>query len=284
MADLFNPKTYRRALEAAVAALRKHFGPAPDFAVVFGSGLGRSFREAFPRVQARPFSDIPHLLPPHVAGHSGQIYRVSGKGKGAASALILHGRIHYYEGFGPEQVVFSVRALALWGLKRLVLTNAAGSIREGLRVGQLARIRDHLNFTGGNPLRGPNLDFLGTRFPAMDGTYENPFSARVDRLAGGLKITLPKAVYVGIAGPSYETDAEIRAFRILGGDLIGMSTVYEAIAAAHAGVQVAALSAVTNSCLKRKQALNHEEVLRNARRVDRQLTSLLRRLLEKGVA
>lgn len=280
----FNPKTYRRSLDEAAAALRRHFGPAPDFAVIFGSGLGRSFREAFARVQARPFSDIPHLLPPHVAGHSGQIYRVSGKAKGAASALILHGRIHYYEGFAPEQVVFPVRALARWGLKRLVLTNAAGSIRERLRVGRLARIRDHLNFTGGNPLRGPNLDFLGTRFPAMDAAYENAFSARVDRLAREQKIPLSKAVYVGISGPSYETDAEIRAFRILGGDLIGMSTVYEVIAAAHAGLQVAALSAVTNSCLRRKQALNHEEVLHNAQRVDGQFSALLRGLLEKGVA
>lgn len=278
----FNPKTYRRALEASAAAFRKHFGPPPDFAVIFGSGLGKSFRETFPKAKARFFSDIPHLLPPHVAGHSGQIYRVAGKAK--TSALVLHGRIHFYEGFSPEQVVFPVRALALWGLRRLVLTNAAGSIRERLRVGQLVRIRDHLNLTGGNPLRGPNLDFLGTRFPALDAAYENPFSARLDRLARRLKTPLPKAVYVGIAGPSYETDAEIRAFRILGGDLIGMSTVYEAIAAAHAGVQVSALSAVTNTCLKQGQSLNHEEVLRNAQQVDLRLSRLLRSLLDEGVS
>lgn len=284
MESCFDLQSYRRSLKECSVALRKLFGPAPDIAVVFGSGLGASFREAFSQNKACSFSDIPHLLPPNVAGHAGEVYRVAGKGKRAANAVILHGRVHYYEGFGPEQVVFPVRALALWGVRRLVLTNAAGSIRERLKVGHLVRIRDHLNWTGGNPLRGPNLDFLGTRFPALDRTYQNPFSARLDQLAKSNKIQLPKAVYVGIAGPSYETDAEIRAFRILGGDLIGMSTVYEAIAASHAGVQVAAFSAVTNSCLKRKAALNHEEVLRNAKQVDLRLSKLLQAMLAQGVS
>jgi purine-nucleoside phosphorylase len=284
MNHTFDPQAYRRDLEESVAALKNEFGGPPDLAIVFGSGLGHAFREAFPGTKSRLFSAIPHLLPPHVEGHAGEAYRVYGSKKGSASAMILQGRIHYYEGLAPERIVLPVRALALWGVKRLVLTNAAGSLRERLRAGRLVRISDHLNLTGGNPLCGPNLDFLGTRFPSLEGAYENDFSKGIDKIARGLKMTLAKGVYVGIAGPSYETEAEIRAYRILGGDLIGMSTVYETIAATHAGMQVAALSAVTNSCLKRKHALNHEEVLANAKQVDGLLAKLLRALLEKGVA
>ena len=171
----------------------------------------------------------------------------------------------------------------MWGVKRLVLTNAAGSLRPRLKTGRLARISDHINLVGGNPLRGPNLDFLGPRFPSLDAAYENPFSQSLAKVARGLKMELPKGVYVGIAGPSYETQAEIRAYRVLGGDLVGMSTVYEAIAATHAGMQVAALSAVTNSCSK-KGPLDHKEVLKNARQMDGMLAKLLRTLLDKGLA
>jgi len=282
MTSSFDPKTYRRDLEATAKALQKHFGEAPDFAVVFGSGLGKTLCDGFPKAARREFSEIPHLLPPQVDGHEGHVLKVQGKRPGSPAAVIFRGRIHYYEGFPPERVVLPVRALALWGVKRLVLTNAAGSIRKRLQAGSLARIHDHLNLTGVNPLRGPNLDFLGTRFPSLENAYENDFSRRVAKLARRLKIDLPPAIYVGIAGPSYETDAEIRAYRTLGGDLIGMSTVLEAIAAAHAGMQVAALSAVTNSCLKRTQALNHDEVLENALAVDLQLAKLLSALLEAG--
>lgn len=278
----FDAKAYRRDLEETAAALQKHFGAAPDFGVVFGSGLGRSWSESFSKAPRRGFSEIPNLLPPHVAGHEGSVFKIAGKKRGAGSAIVFQGRIHFYEGFAPERVVLPVRAMALWGVKRLVLTNAAGSIRQRLRAGSLARIHDHLNLTGVNPLSGPNLDFLGTRFPSLENAYENDFSRQIEKLARRLKIKLPTGVYVGIAGPSYETDAEIRAFRTLGGDLIGMSTVLEAIAATHAGMQVAGLSAVTNSCLKRKQALNHQEVLENAKTVDRQLAKLLSALLEEG--
>lgn len=278
----FDSKAYRKDLEETAAALQRHFGAAPDFAVVFGSGLGRTLGEAFPQASRRQFSEIPHLMSPLVEGHQGCVWKAQGKKVGSSSAVIFQGRIHYYEGFPVERVVLPVRAMALWGVKRLFLTNAAGSIREAIRPGRLARIGDHLNLTGVNPLRGPNLDFLGTRFPSLENAYQNDFSRSVDKVARRLKIHLPRAVYVGIAGPSYETDAEIRAFRILGGDLVGMSTVLETIAATHAGLQVTALSAVTNSCLKRKQPLNHEEVLENAKAVDQLLAKLLLAMLEVG--
>jgi len=276
-----DPDQYRSYLEGTAEALRKTFGPAPDFAVVFGSGLGTAFLERFPHAEAVPFRQIPHWMDPRVEGHSGEILQIQSGGHESPRTLVLRGRIHYYEGYPPEQVVFPVRAMALWGIKRLVLTNSSGSIRDSLRPGRLAWIRDHLNFTGVNPLRGPNLDFLGVRFPSLRSAYDNSFSRRFRETAKRLRMSLPSAVYVGIAGPSYETEAEIRAFRKLGGELIGMSTVLEAIAAAHAGVEVTALSAVTNSCLHRKRPLNHAEVLANARRVDLQLAKLLWKVLSK---
>ncbi len=276
----FDPQAYRQDLETSAQALHDAFGEAPDFAVVFGSGLGNDFLAS--RAEARPvdFSRIPHFLAPHVDGHRGRVACVGGNRGASRRALVMVGRVHYYEGYAPERVVLPVRALALWGVKRLLLTNAAGTIRERLKVGRLARIRDHLNLTGVNPLRGPNLDFLGTRFPSLEKAYRNEFSEEVVRAARRCKIALPGAVYVGISGPSYETPAEIQAFRKLGGDLVGMSTVFEAIAATHAGMKVAALSAVTNSCLKKKAEPNHREVLDNAQKVDRQLTRILSTLLD----
>lgn len=275
-----DPRAYRRELETTCRALRAAFGEPPDFAVVFGSGLGAGFLQKFSRAPRRDFSEFPNLIPPHIEGHRGQLLCVGGGP--LRRALVMAGRIHYYEGLAPERIVFPVRALALWGVRRLLLTNAAGSIRQSLKVGRLARIRDHINMTGVDPLRGPNLDFLGTRFPSLQGAYQNDFSQELARAARASRVSLAPAVYVGISGPSYETDAEVQAFRRLGGDLVGMSTVFEAIAATHAGMQVAALSAVTNSCLNRKRPLNHEEVLASAQGVDRSLSRLLEALLRKG--
>ncbi|HKX13441.1 MAG TPA: purine-nucleoside phosphorylase, partial [bacterium] len=211
----------------------------------------------------------------------GEALRIEGK---FSSALALRGRVHYYEGFGAEEVVFPVRSMAVWGVKRLLLTNASGSIRKSLKTGELVLIQDHLNLTGANPLRGPNLDSLGPRFPSLESTYKNSFAKKLEKTARGLKMKLARGVYVGIAGPSYETAAEIEAFRRLGGDLIGMSTVFEAIAATHAGMEVAALAAVTNSCLKLGEPPSHEEVLSQARQVDKRLTILLQALLNERIA
>lgn len=265
-------------LERSAEFLKRRFGAAPDFAIVFGSGLGADFLKLHRKAQRIPYGEIPGWPRPKVDGHRGEALRIEGK---FSSALALRGRVHYYEGFSPEEVVFPVRSLALWGVKRLLLTNASGSIRKSLKPGALALIEDHINLTGANPLRGPNLDFLGTRFPSLDRTYKNSFAKKLEKVARGLKWKLPAGVYVGIAGPSYETAAEIEAFRRLGGDLVGMSTVFEAIAATHAGMEVAALAAVTNSCLKLGEPPNHEEVLSQAREVDKRLAVLLQRLLDE---
>jgi|GEM_PF-219479 len=277
---MLNPQEYRQQLEETVRRFREAFGPAPDLAVVFGSGLGKNFMAAHPEALSMPFNAFPHLPSPQIAGHQARISRVQGSGKSPLSMLLFQGRVHYYEGYAPHEVVYFVRALALWGVKRLLLTNASGSIRENLKPGQIALIEDHLNCMGVNPLIGANLDFLGTRFPSLQSAYRNSLAKEIQRHALKAKVSLKRGVYVGISGPSYETDAEVQAYRRMGGDLIGMSTVLEAIAAAHAGMEVAALAAVSNFSIKRKLALNHAEVLHNAEIVDRALAKILQGLLQ----
>ncbi|HCU24056.1 MAG TPA: purine-nucleoside phosphorylase [Deltaproteobacteria bacterium] len=272
MNTLSQARLYQKKLEASAAALRA-LGPPPDFAVIFGSGLGEAFVEKLTDARALAFSAIPHFPLPQVHGHKGELLYLKSL-RGASSVMVLRGRVHCYEGYSAQEVVFPLRALARWGVKRLILTNASGSMRKRLKPGSLVMIRDHLNFTGLNPLSGPNLEALGIRFPQLRNLYRNPFSRQVAATARRLGLRLEKGVYVGISGPSYETDAEIQAYRKLGGDLIGMSTVHEAIAAAHAGMEVAALAAVTNSCLAR-QAPSHEAVLATAAQVDRILAKLL---------
>ncbi len=268
-------------LERSAQFLRRSFGAAPDFAIVFGSGLGSDFLKLHRKGPRLSYEKIPGWPRPKVDGHQGEALRIEGK---FSSALALRGRVHYYEGFSPEEVVFPVRSLAVWGVKRLLLTNASGSIRKSLKTGDLVLIQDHLNLTGANPLRGTNLEALGPRFPSLESTYRNSFAKKLEKAARSLKLKLPGGVYVGIAGPSYETSAEIEAFRRLGGDLVGMSTVFEAIAATHAGMEVAALAAVTNSCLKLGEPPSHEEVLSQARQVDKRLTLLLQALLNERIA
>jgi purine-nucleoside phosphorylase len=268
-------------LDRSAKFLRRKFGSPPDFAVVFGSGLGSDFLKLHRKATRVPYGEIPAWPCPKVDGHQGEALRIEGK---FSSALALRGRVHYYEGYSPDEVVIPVRSLALWGVKRLLLTNASGSIRKSLKTGSLVLLKDHLNLTGANPLRGPNLDFLGPRFPSLDKTYLNSFSKKVEKAARSLSLKLLKGVYVGIAGPSYETAAEIEAFRRLGGDLVGMSTVFEAIAATHAKMEVAALAAVTNSCLQQDEPPSHEEVLSQARQVDKALTGLLQAMLGERIS
>ncbi len=271
---------YRRRLEQTVAVLKKKFGPAPDVAVVFGSGLGIKFLKNLPPKKSVEFFKIPHFGRANVAGHQGTLHFIAKDKKTIHSAIIFQGRRHFYEGISLEELVFPYRALAWWGVSRLILTNASGGLRENLQSGDLVRITDHLNFMGVNPLRGPNLDFLGPRFPSLANLYRNPLSDQIKKIAKALKISLYDGVYVGIVGPSYETRAEIQAYRRLGGDLIGMSTVPEAIAAAHAGVEVAGLSVVGNSCLHSHGPLGHEQVLRGAEQGDQKLGLLLLKLLQ----
>ncbi|MGH7831147.1 MAG: purine-nucleoside phosphorylase [Candidatus Binatia bacterium] len=270
----WNLPEYRKRLEESVAYLREQWGEAPGWAVVFGSGLGRAFADKNPPDQKVSYEAVPHFHQPEVEGHPGIFSLWEAKKTFPAKGVALQGRLHYYQGLSAAEVVFPVRALARWGIRRFILTNASGSIHPRFKPGSLALIADHLNLTGHNPLRGPNSDFLGPRFPSLNGLYLNPFSKGCIKQAQRLKLGLLKAVYVGISGPSYETPAEVAAFRKLGGHLVGMSTVDEAIALAQAGAELLALSAVTNRAGSGEDP-DHRQVLRTAAKLDTRLGRLL---------
>jgi purine-nucleoside phosphorylase len=263
------------SLRAAADFLRK-LGE-PEVAVVLGSGLGDVLPIEDERVVR--FTEVPGFPAPTAPGHKGEIaIGVLGE----KEVLVQRGRLHYYEGYSPEEVVFPVRTYALLGVKVLVLTNAAGGIAEGLAPGDLVLIRDHINMLGFNPLRGPNPEELGPRFPDMTHAYDPELRRIAHEVALELGIELREGVYLATMGPSYETPAEIRAFRALGADLVGMSTVPEVIAARHAGMRVLAVSCVTNLAAGiAKHPLSHEEVLEIGRRKAAELGRLLAKLIPR---
>lgn len=247
----------------------------PDVAVVLGSGLaGFEDRLAMPR--RFPFREL-GLPEPTVAGHQGVL--VIGRLEHRQVA-VLSGRIHLYEGHDPDTACAAVRAMALIGTPWLLLSNAAGGLNPAFQVGDLMVIRDHVNLMGQNPLRGPHIEALGPRFPDMTRAYDPAGRQAFRQAAEALGIALQEGVYLGVLGPSYETPAEIRAFRALGSDAVGMSTVPEVIAAHHAGMRVAGVSVITNLAAGISTAiLSHEEVKAVGLEAGRRLGDLFQRTL-----
>ncbi|MCX7750707.1 MAG: purine-nucleoside phosphorylase [Candidatus Bipolaricaulota bacterium] len=249
----------------------------PEVAVVLGSGLSGVF--PLTRERALPFAAIPGFPTPTVPGHSGEV--AVGE-VGGREVLVQRGRIHLYEGHSLADVVLPVRAYARLGVRVLVLTNASGGIAHGLEAGDLVLLSDHINLLGDNPLRGPNLDPLGPRFPDMTEVYDRGLRRIAHQVAEELGLRLKEGVYLATLGPSYETPAEIRAFRALGADLVGMSTVPEAIAARHAGMRVLGISCVTNLAAGVSPApLSHDEVIETSRRRAGDLGRLLSALVPR---
>jgi purine-nucleoside phosphorylase len=245
-------------LEYARAWVRGRTEHRPVVGVVLGSGLGALADRVESRVVI-PYEEIPEFPATSVPGHAGRL--VVGLLSGVPVAM-LQGRVHLYEGASAEDVTFGVRLLGRFGARSLLLTCAAGAVNPAFAPGQLVRIVDQLNLTGANPLTGPNDDRLGTRFPDMGAPYDARLGELLDACAARVGPALPSGVYAGLAGPSYETPAEIRMLRTLGADLVGMSTVLEVIAARHAGLRVAALALVTNLAAGLATApIDHEEVL-----------------------
>jgi len=252
-------------LAYAVAWIHGRTDLRPRAAVILGSGLGR-FAEGLENAAAIPYSEIPEFPVSAVAGHTGRLVvgeLVSPSGRVPVAAM--QGRVHAYEGWSADEVAFGVRVLARAGAESLWITNAAGGVNPDLEAGDLVRITDHLNLTGLNPLTGPDDESLGPRFPDMTGAYDQGLGALLDEEAARLGIDLGRGVYAGVAGPSYETPAEVRMLRTLGADLVGMSTVHEVIVARHMGLKVAALSLVANRAAGLSGApLSHDEVMRIA--------------------
>lgn len=258
--------------EAAAHAIRREVADLPGIAVVLGSGLG-PMADALGEPTIVPYADIPHFPRPTVPGHSGNLVVGS---LGPTRVIALQGRLHYYEGHDLEAVTFPVRVLRSLGVRTLILTAAAGGIHPDLRPGDLVAVSDHLNLIGSNPLRGSNDDRLGTRFPDLTAAYSPGLRESARAEADRLGLRLGEGVYACLSGPSYETPAEIRMLRTLGADVVGMSTVPEAIVARHAGMEILAFAVVTNAAAGITGApITHEEVIEAGREAAVKLGSLI---------
>jgi purine-nucleoside phosphorylase len=252
-------------------------GFAPKLGVILGSGLG-AFADSLERSVSIDYRELPDFPTSSVHGHAGRL--VLGY-RGALPVVAMQGRVHFYEGYSPQQVAFPARVLCRLGISHLTVTNAAGGINLGFKVGDLMAITDHLNLSGYNPLIGPNLEALGPRFPDMSHAYEPKALETLRAVARAEGVELREGVYVSLSGPTYETPGEIRMLRTLGADAVGMSTVPEVIVAAHMGVKVTGISCITNLAAGiGKQKLSHEEVSQTANLVKGTFTRLLGRFLD----
>jgi len=263
-------------LRAKLGRLRSHIG------IVLGSGLGAA-ADAVSNAVIVPYESIPHFPKSTVEGHSGRL--VAGI-LGGAPVVVMQGRVHFYEGYSAQEVTFPMRVMGALGVRAVILTNAAGGIAEGYRIGQLVVIADHINMMGWNPLAGPNEPRFafdrpncGLRFCDMSEAYSKRLRQVAIQAAELEGEKLEEGVYVGVSGPSFETPAEIRAFRTLGATLVGMSTVPETIVARHMGIEVLGLSCVTNLAAGLSPTpLSHSEVFEAGKLVERKLAELLERL------
>lgn len=267
----------QRVREAA-AYIANKTALRPQVGLILGSGLG-GLAEEIEDATILPYGDIPHFPQSTVPGHKGRL--VIGRLVGAP-VVAMQGRFHYYEGYSMEQVVRPVRVMAQLGVKTLIVTNAAGGVNESFSPGDLMLIVDHINLFGTNPLIGPNEEAFGPRFPDMTEAYDKRLRALALQAAEELGIRLQQGVYMGLSGPTYETPAEIRAFRVLGADAVGMSTVPEVIAARHLGLRVLGISCVTNMAAGiLPEPLSHEDVVRVSAEVGPKFSALIKAILAK---
>ncbi|MBI3273199.1 MAG: purine-nucleoside phosphorylase [Planctomycetes bacterium] len=263
-------------IEQAVAAIRARTDFVPELGIVLGSGLG-GLVDRLEGALAIPYAEIPNWPVPTVKGHAGALVLGRLGGKHVAA---LAGRSHLYEGCDISETAFPVRVLGRLGIRTLLVTNSAGSATKELNPGDLMLIVDHINLLGMNPLRGPNVDELGTRFPDMSAAYDRDLAKLAERVAGEEGIPLKPGVYLATPGPSYETPAEVRMMRLLGADAVGMSSVPEVIAARHMGLRVLGVSCITNLAAGiSDQALSHEEVIETGRRTAEKFQRLIERIV-----
>jgi purine-nucleoside phosphorylase len=264
-------------VEEAGRSLLDSIPGAPTTALVLGSGLA-GLRRLLPSSEVVEYGDIPYFPRTTVGGHEGRIHAGV---VGGTNVLILSGRVHYYEGHDMDRVTFPIRLLGQIGTKEVLLTNAAGSINPAYKPGELMLIRDHINLTGANPLRGANEERWGPRFVDQTEVYDSALRGRLREAAQAESVELKEGVYLAVAGPTYETPAEISAFRNFGADAVGMSTVPEAIVARHMGMRVAGISVLSNSAAQQHgDPITHQEVLDAGQHVQETLGRMLRRFLE----
>jgi purine-nucleoside phosphorylase len=260
-------------IEEATAAIRRQAPAAPRIAVILGSGLG-ALADNVAQDAAVPYAQIPHFPVSTASGHRGRL--VIGRLEGTLVAL-MQGRVHLYEGYSAAEVSFPVRVLAGLGVRTLLVTNAAGGINRAFRRGDLMVITDHINFSGTNPLAGPNEEVLGPRFADMWRAYDPALIALAGKAARREKIAIRRGVYLAVAGPSYETPAELEMMRRWGADAVGMSTVPEVIVARHAGVRVLGIAAIAN--VAGKEPTSHAAVLEAVEALGPRFQRLIRRII-----
>ncbi|EPH99922.1 purine nucleoside phosphorylase I, inosine and guanosine-specific [Enterococcus faecalis 13-SD-W-01] len=246
-----------------------------EFGLILGSGLGELAEEIENAVTIH-YNDIPHFPVSTVVGHAGQLVYGTLSGK---KVLAMQGRFHYYEGHSMQTVTYPVRVMAALEAHSLIVTNACGGVNESFVPGDLMLITDHINFTGDNPLIGPNFDEMGPRFPDMSNAYTPEYREKAAAAAEKQGLAIKEGVYMGFSGPTYETPAEIRMSRTMGADAIGMSTVPEVIVAAHSGLKVLGISCITNLAAGMQSSLNHEEVVETTERVKASFKTLVKETL-----
>lgn len=272
-------ETYRKQVQETALALQSRLGGfKPQVALILGSGLG-AFAEEIEQVAEIPYDALPHFPVSTVPGHAGKW--VAGTVEGCL-VLCMQGRFHYYEGYSMAEVTFPIRVMHQLGIRNLILTNASGGIHPSFQPGDLMLIEDHINWMFANPLRGPNVDDWGPRFPDMSQAYDRELLSLAEQVAARCGLSVQRGVYLAVSGPSYETPAEIRAFRKLGADAVGMSTVPEVIVARHQGMRVLGISCISNLASGMlDQPLSHEEVIHTSNQAKDRLTTLIKGVLKE---
>lgn len=265
------------AIWAAKAAIEEKMSVSPELGLVLGSGLG-VMADSIENPQYIAYSDIPHFPQSTVEGHEGRFVVGTLGGK---AVIAMQGRFHYYEGYTMQEITFPIRVMKALGVSHVILTNAAGGVNASFSGGTLMLITDQINIMGVSPLIGPNLSELGPRFPDVSNIYSSAFNEKVLAVAGKMGIPLAQGVYFYFTGPAYETPAEVRLARTLGGDAVGMSTAPEALVAAHMGMKVTGISCITNMAAGiQKEPLNHKEVVEVAGRVQKTFIELVNAIIE----
>ena len=265
-------------LEATAGFIQSKITTKANTAIILGSGLG-NLSSVIEADFSIPYSEIPNFPVSTVEGHKGRLILGTLNGK---KVWVMEGRFHFYEGYTAEQVVFPIRVLKLLGVENLLLSNAAGGVNKDYEVGDLMIIKDHISFFTPNPLLGKNESALGTRFPDMSEPYANAFIEKAKQIASVNKIKVHEGVYVGVTGPTFETRAEYQLIKIAGGDVVGMSTVQENIAAVHCGMKVFAMSVVTDLGIREdNNVITHEEVLAAANAAEPLLTVIFSALVKE---
>ena len=269
----------KEQIEAAAGYVRGKTRVTPKIGLILGSGLG-ALADQIDADATIPYAEIPEFPRSTIEGHAGRLVLGHLEEK---PVVAMQGRVHYYEGYTLQQVVFPVRVMHALGVDALIVSNAAGGINRQWHAGDLMIIADHINFTGSNPLMGPNDPELGPRFPDMSQPYDREFISLAERAALAEGIAIRKGVYVGVPGPSYETAAELRMLGRWGADVVGMSTVPEVIAARHMGMRVLGITAITDMATgEQVQKVTHEEVITVAKEIEPKFIRLVGRILREA--